>query len=223
MSSRDLPRTPVSREHARACRTPETKIDPHIYALRKYHQILDKVRRTLNEAVEDIKQRMTSPSALMVTTSPYIHSVAESLFGFTNSVVHALNTFIATVTHSRIEPMRDQSNARAIVTGDLQFFVASRIAEEVSLVLSSTDYTSHKVFFYPSVNRSSVNSDPTMLSISISDDVRFNGNGHVILLINQDENQPPYIFYVRERCGWHGNAEQRQQLCSAVMSILDEV
>ena len=224
MSSRDLPRTPpVPREHVRASRTPETRIDPHLHALRKYHEILDEIRRTFNEAVDDIKQRMTSPSALMVTTSPYIHSVRESLFGFTHTIVHALNTFIATVTHSRVQPMGDQSSARVIVTGDLHSFVASRITEELSLTLSSTEYVSNKVFLYPSVRTSISISEPAMLSISISDDVRFNGNGHVILLINEDENQTPSVFIVRERRDWDGSPEQRQQLWSMVMSILDEV
>jgi hypothetical protein len=223
MSSRDLPRTPVSREHLRASRTPETRIDPGRHALRKYHQILDNVRRSFDEAVNDIKQRMTSPSALMVTTSPYIHSVRESLLVFTDTIVHALNTFMATVTHSCVQPMGDQSNARVIVTGDLHSFVASRITEELSLTLSSTDYISNKVFLYPSVRTSISNSEPAMLSISISYDVRFNGNGHVILLINKDENQTPSVFIVRERRGWDGSPEQDQQLWSTVMSILDEV
>ena len=223
MSSRDLPRTPVSREHVRASRTPETRIEPRGYALTKYHEILDEVRLTFNNAVDDIKQRMTKPPALIVSTPPYIHSVGESLFGFTNTIVHALNTFIATVTHSRIEPIRDQFNARAIVTGALHSFVASRITEELSLTLSSVDYVSNTVFLYPSVNRSSINSEPAMLSITISDGVRFSGNGHVILLINEDENQTPSVFIVRERRGWDGSPAQHQQLWSMVMSILDEV
>ena len=216
--SRDLPRT--SREHLRMSQTPEKMVDPHRYALRKYHQILDNVRRSFDEAVNDIKQRMTSPSALMVTTSPYIHSVRESLFVFTDTIVHALNTFMATVTHSRVQPIGNQYNARLIVTVNLQSFVASRITEELILTLSSTDYISNKVFLYPTVNRTS---EPAMLSISISDNVRFNGNGHVILLINEDENQTPLVFIIRERRGWDGSPEQHQQLWSTTMSILNDV
>jgi hypothetical protein len=119
--------------------------------------------------------------------------------------------------------MGGESNARIVVNGDLHSFVASRITEELSLALSSTDYISNKVFLYPSVKRSWMNPEPIMLSISISDDVRFNGNGNVILLINEDENQTPAVFIVRERHAWDDSPEQRLQLWSTVMSILDEV
>lgn len=223
MYSRDLPRTPPPSENPRANQTPKTRIDPGRNALRTYHQILDDVKRSFDEAVNEIKQRMTSPSALMVTTSSYIHSVRESLLVFTDTIVHALNTFMATVTHSRVQPMGDQFNARVIVTGDLHSFVASRITEELSLTLSSTEYIPNKVFLYPSARTSISISEPVMLSISISDDVRFNGNGRVILFINEDENQTPSVFIVRERRGWDGSPEQRRQLWSTVMSILDEV
>ena len=82
---------------------------------------------------------MTSPSALMVTTSPYIHSVRESLFGFTHTIVHALNTFIATVTHSRVQPMGDQSSARVIVTGDLHSFVEHLVPKRLASVAFRTE------------------------------------------------------------------------------------
>lgn len=221
--SRDLLRTPVSRQHMHASQTPETRIDPYGNAVIKYRQILDDVKRYFNEAVDDIKQRMTCPSALMVTTSSYIINVRESLFMFTNTIVHALNTFIGTVTHSRIEPMWGEHNARVIITGDLHSFVASRITEELVLTLSSTAYISNKVFLYPSVNSSSAQPESIMLSISISDDVRFNGKGHIILLINEDENQSPLMFMVRQRQGWDASAEQYHELWKRVMTILEEV
>ena len=210
----------MAREYVHTSLTRETSLDPRRYVLRKYHMILDEVRRTFNKAVDDIKQRMPIPSAPMVTTLPYIHNVEASLLGFTNTIVHALNTFIATVTQSRIEPMWNEANVRAIVTGDLHFFVAARLTEELSATLSSTDYISNKVFLYPSISRTS---EPVMLSISISDDVRLNGNGHVILLINEDENQYPSKFLVRERRGWDGSAEQQHQVWNTVVSILDEI
>ena len=110
-----------------------------------------------------------------------------------------------------------------VVTGELRSFVTSRITEEVCLTLSSTDYVSNKLFLYPSLRVSSDTSELTMLSISISDDARFNGDGDIVLLINEDENEPPSVFIIRERCGWNGSAEQRNQIWNTVMLIFEEV
>jgi hypothetical protein len=215
------PKTPRGGETTSTLLSPRTEDDSQMVAATKYKKLLVDVMALVNQEVDGIIRRIAPPLAPNIRSASYIWEVRESAFRFADTILHGLNTFIYTVMQRDIEPLHDVPTSRIVVTGELVAFVASRITGEVARALSSTrSCVQDNIFWYPVFGE---DGRPTMMTITVSDDSRFNGHGDVVLLVNVDENEPPSVVRMRERQGWEGSQEQIQELMYAVISVLDQL